>query len=116
MAPSTMEDHVAQLLANTQLPQEAPRTQAESDLISLRTNADFPLALVRIGHNTTLPVEIRQSALTVVRKFIEENWSPEGGDGPHIPIPDPTKATLRHAILELVLSPEDQRKVKVAAR
>lgn len=113
---ATMDEHVAQLLANTQLAQDAPRKQAEIDLINLRPNPEFPLALLRIGHSNARSVEIRQSALTVLRKFIEENWSPEGGDGPHIPISDPTKETLRQAILEVVLSSEDERKVKVAAR
>jgi len=111
-----MDAQLVQLLANTQLPQEGPRKQAELDLIRAKTNLDFPLALGRIGGNTALPVEIRQSALTTLRKFIEESWSPEGSDGVHVPISLETKAQLRQGILELVLSTEDERKVKVAAR
>ncbi|KAK3389378.1 armadillo-type protein [Podospora didyma] len=111
-----MEEHLVQLLANTQLSQEGPRKQAELDLTNARTSPDFPLTLARIGSHASLPVEIRQAALTNLRQFIEENWSPEGGDGPHIPIPDPVKDQLRHVVLELVLSQgEEQRKVKLAA-
>ncbi|KAK0636657.1 armadillo-type protein [Bombardia bombarda] len=110
-----MDEQLVQLLANTQLPQDGPRKQAELDLNHARSNPDFPLALARIGCHTSAPIEIRQSALSYLRKFIEDNWSPEGDDGVHIPIPDPVKDQLRHIILELVLSPEDERKVKVAA-
>lgn len=113
---ATMDDHVVQQLANTQLAQETPRKQAELELLNLRTNPEFPLALLRIGSHIKVPVQVRQSALSVLRKFVEENWSPEGGDGPHIPIPDVSKDTIRQGILELVLGPEDERKVKVAAR
>ncbi len=109
-------EHLAQLLANTQLTQETPRKLAEIDLIHARSNPEFPLALVRIGSHVAAPVEIRQAALTTVRKFIEDNWSPEGSDGPHIPIPDTTKEQIRESILQLVLNTEDERKVKVAAR
>ncbi|KAK3378686.1 armadillo-type protein [Lasiosphaeria ovina] len=111
-----MEEHLVQLLASTQLALEAPRRQAELELERARNNPDFPLSLARIGAHVEAPVEIRQSALTVLRKFLEENWSPDGGDGPHIPIPDQVKDQLRHIVLELVLSPgEEQRKVKLAA-
>ncbi|KAM7215961.1 armadillo-type protein [Rhypophila decipiens] len=112
---ATMDDHVAQLLANTQLNEEAPRQQAEIDLKNLRTNPEYPLALLRIGSHTAVGVNIRQAALTTLRKVVEENWSPEGGDGPHIPITDVAKEALRQGILELVLGPEPERKLKVAA-
>jgi hypothetical protein len=111
-----MDEHLAQLLANTQDKNEGPRKQAELDLMHLQRNPEFPLSLSRIGAHTGAPIEIRQSALTYLRKFIEKNWAPDdAGSGPQIPIPDETKDYLRNAILELVLSPEDERKVKVAA-
>ncbi|KAL2126663.1 hypothetical protein VTI74DRAFT_439 [Chaetomium olivicolor] len=108
-----MDEHLAQLLANTHDKNEGPRKQAELDLLHAQPDPEFPLSLARIGAHTGVPVEIRQSALTYLRKFVEKNWAPE--DGAHIPIPDSTKDQLRHAILELVLSNEDERKVKVAA-
>ncbi|KAL2164951.1 hypothetical protein VTH06DRAFT_247 [Thermothelomyces fergusii] len=111
-----MDEHLAQLLANTQDKNEGPRKQAELDLLHAQQNPEFPLSLARIGVHTGAPVQIRQSALTYLRKFIEKNWSPDdAASGPQIPIEDSTKDYLRNVILELVLSPEDERKVKVAA-
>lgn len=111
-----MEEHLVQLLANTQLPAESPRKQAELDLLHARTNPDFPLALAGIGIHANAPTEIRQAALSYLRKFIEDHWTPASSDGAHIPIPDTIKDQLRPMMLELVLSPEDDRKVKTAAR
>lgn len=105
-----------QLLANTQLPAEGPRRQAELDLEQAKKNPEFPLALARVGAHTNVPTEIRQSALSALRKFVEKNWSPEEFDPAHIPIPDQTKEQLRSMMLELALSLEVERKVKTAAR
>ncbi|KAL2153664.1 hypothetical protein VTH82DRAFT_4819 [Thermothelomyces myriococcoides] len=111
-----MDEHLAQLLANTQDKNEGPRKQAELDLLHAQRNPEFPLSLARIGVHTGAPVQIRQSALTYLRKFIEKNWAPDdAASGPQIPIEESTKDYLRNVILELVLSPEDERKVKVAA-
>lgn len=111
-----MEEHLVQLLANTQLSTEGPRKQAELDLKHARTNPDFPLMLARIGVHANAPTEIRQAALSYLRRFIEDHWTPTSSDGPHIPVPDPLKDQLRPMMLDLVLSPEDDRKVKTAAR
>ncbi|KAL2018215.1 hypothetical protein VTK56DRAFT_1122 [Thermocarpiscus australiensis] len=110
-----MDEHLVRLLANTQDKNEGPRKQAELDLLHAETNPEFPLSLARIGVHTGAPVQIRQSALTYLRKFVEKNWAPDGSGAPHVPIPDSTKEQLRNVILELVLSPEGERKVKVAA-
>jgi hypothetical protein len=112
-----MDEHLAQLLANTHDKHEGPRKQAELDLLHSQRNPEFPLSLARIGAHTGVPIEIRQSALTYLRNFIEKNWAPnDAGSGPQILIPDETKDYLRNAVLELVLSPENERRVKVAAR
>ncbi len=112
-----MEARLAQLFVNTQLSSEAPRKLAEIELIHSRTAPEFPTALLNLAATKVgYSVEIRQAALSTLRKFIEDNWSPDGHDGVPIPISDETKAWLRQAILELVLSPEDERKIKVAAR
>ncbi|KAH6632358.1 armadillo-type protein [Chaetomium tenue] len=111
-----MDEHLAQLLAATHDKNEAPRKRAELDLLHARQNPEFPLSLSRIGAHTGAPVQIRQSALTYLRNFIEKNWGPDDtASGPQIPIDDSTKDYLRNVILELILSPEDERKVKVAA-
>lgn len=107
-----------QLLANTQLAAEGPRKQAEIELKHAQTNPIFPLSLANIAAHTSISTDIRQSALSVLRNFIEHNWSPEGddGEGPRIPIPDSTKDQLRPKLLDLALSNEDERKVKAAVR
>ena len=112
-----MDEHLAQLLANTQEKNEGVRKQAELDLLHTQRNPEFPLSLIRIGAHSSVPVQIRQSALTYLRKFIEKNWAPDdAGSGPQVPVSEETKDYLRNAVLELVLSQEDERKVKVAAR
>lgn len=115
-----MEEQLAQLLANTQLPQEEPRKRAELDLKHAQTNPAFPLALANIAAHTSISTDIRQAALSYLRRFIEHNWAGEddedSGDGPQIPIPDASKEQLRHKLLELALTDEADRKVKSAIR
>ncbi|EAA32702.1 ARM repeat-containing protein [Neurospora crassa] len=109
-----MEQQLAQLLANTQLPDEGPRKQAELDLSQAKANPDFPIAIARVGINPSFPVSIRQSALTYLRQFIEDNWSPDDGEAPRYPISDHYKHELREVLLALCLGSEGDRKVKVA--
>lgn len=114
-----MEEQLAQLLANTQLPQEEPRKRAELDLKHAQANVAFPLALANIAAHNSVSTEIRQAALSYLRRFIEHNWGEEGdedGDGPQIPIPDASKEQLRVKLLELALSDQPDRKVKSAVR
>ncbi|KAB5540361.1 armadillo-type protein [Coniochaeta sp. 2T2.1] len=110
-----MEEQLVQLLATTQLSAAGPRQQAELDLNRAKQNPEFPLALARIGAHTTIPTEIRQSALSTLRKFVENNWSPDDYDEQRFPIADATKDQLRSMMLELVLNTEVERKVKTAA-
>lgn len=113
-----MEDQLAQLLANTQLPQDEPRKRAELDLKHAQTNPAFPIVLANIAAHNSVATDIRQSALTYLRRFIEYNWAEEADDeeGPQIPIPDATKEQLRHKLLDLALSDESDRKVKSSVR
>ncbi|MCV5127172.1 hypothetical protein OFB58_27760, partial [Escherichia coli] len=55
-----MEQQLAQLLANTQLPDEGPRKQAELDLSQAKANPDFPIAIARGGINPSFPGRIRR--------------------------------------------------------
>ncbi|KKY35790.1 putative importin-beta domain-containing protein [Diaporthe ampelina] len=111
-----MEDQLAQLLANTQLPAEEPRKRAELDLKHAQTNPAFPVVLANIAAHNSVSTEIRQAALAYLRRFIEHNWSEEGddGEGPLVLIPDSTKEELRHKLLDLALSEEPDRKVKAS--
>jgi importin-9 len=112
-----MEDQLVQLLANTQLPEQGPRQQAEIELKRARSNPAFSTSLANIAAHTSIETNIRQSALTTLRLFIEANWAKDDPDNePQIPISDETRAQLRHSCLELALSQEEDRKVKISAR
>lgn len=112
-----MEDQLVQLLANTQLPDQAPRQQAEIELKRARSNPAFPLSLANVAAHTSIDTSIRQAALTNLRLFIEKNWSAEEDDSePQIPIADESRGQLKQTLLDLALSPEEDRKVKISAR
>ncbi|RFU75910.1 hypothetical protein TARUN_6372 [Trichoderma arundinaceum] len=111
-----MEDQLAQLLANTQLPDQAPRQAAEIEIKRAQTNPAFPISLARIGAHSSIDTSIRQSALSTLRLFIEKNWAVEElDDEPQIPISDEARELLKQTLLEVALSPEEDRKVKIAA-
>ncbi|KAG5925363.1 hypothetical protein E4U42_004376 [Claviceps africana] len=111
-----MEEQLVQLLANTQLPDQAPRQQAEIELKRARTNPAYPVSLAKIASHTSITTGIRQSALTSLRLFIESNWAVgDQDDEPIIPISDESRALLKQCLLDLVLSGEEDRKVKIAA-
>ncbi|KAI1381856.1 ARM repeat-containing protein [Hypoxylon crocopeplum] len=110
-----MEDQLVQVLANTQLAAEGPRKQAEIDLKRAAKNPAFPLSLANIARHSSIPVEVRQSALSALRLFIERNWSGDNDDGPVIPIADSVKDQIRPMVLDVALNTEDDKKIKTAA-
>lgn len=111
-----MEDQLLQLLSDTQLPAEAPRKQAELHLAQAQSNPAFPGSLSAIASHASVSPEIRQSALLVLRTFVEKNWSGQSEDGPAVPIGDAVKEQLRVQMLELATSGDADRKIKSAAR
>ncbi|KAI1104066.1 ARM repeat-containing protein [Jackrogersella minutella] len=110
-----MEDQLVQVLANTQLPAEGPRKQAEIDLKHAASNPAFPLSLTNIARHTSIPLQVRQAALSALRLFIERNWSGDEDDAPVIPIDDSVKDQIKPMILDLALNCEDDKKIKTAA-
>jgi importin-9 len=112
-----MEEQLVTLLTNTQSAEQGPREQAENELKLARTNPAFPVALANIAAHTSVDTSVRQGALSTLRLFIEKNWSGEDRDGePQIEIPESTRQQLRQVLLELSLSNEDNRKVKISSR
>lgn len=111
-----MEDQLVQILANTQSSAEGTRKQAELDLKHAQTSPAFPVSLANISSHASVPLEIRQSSLSSLRQFIERNWTGESDEGPVIPISDPVKEQVRSVLLEIALSPDQERKIKTAAR
>lgn len=105
------------LLVNTQLSDQGPRQQAEIELKRAQANPAFPVSLANVAAHKSIDAGIRQSALSTLRLFIEKNWSGEDDDGePQVPISDEARTILKQTLLELALSPEIDRKVRIAAR
>ncbi|KAH6662973.1 armadillo-type protein [Halenospora varia] len=111
----TMEDTLLRLLSDTHLPAEGPRKQAELHLQAAQTNPSFPGSLAAIAGHSSVSPEIRQSALLLLRSFVEKNWSGQDENGPSIQIDEGVKEGLRVQMLELATSGEADRKIKSAA-
>lgn len=106
-----------QLLANTQLPDQGPRQQAEIELKRARTNPAFPVSLANIASHASVATAVRQSALSTLRLFIEQNWANDDpGHEPSVPISDEARILLKQSLLDLALGHEEDRRVKIAAR
>jgi hypothetical protein len=113
----TMEDQLLQLLSDTQLPAEGTRKQAELHLQQAQSNPQFPSSLAAIASHGSVSPEIRQSALLVLRTFVEKNWSGVNDEGgPVVEISEQTKDGLRNVLLELATSGDVDRKIRSAAR
>ncbi|KAK0120515.1 hypothetical protein ONS96_010723 [Cadophora gregata f. sp. sojae] len=110
-----MEDQLLALLGDTQLSAEAPRKQAEQHLEQAKTNPAFPGSLAAIASHSSVSPQIRQSALLLLRTFVERNWSGESDDGPAVQIDEQVKEALRGQMLELATSGDADRKIKSAA-
>lgn len=111
-----MDEQIARLLADTQRPEHVPRQQAELELKRNQTNPEYPIALAKIAAHGSIETNIRQSALSTLRLFIQNNWATEDLEELPIPISDESRAILRQTLLDVALNPEDDRKVKIAAR
>ncbi len=110
-------DQLGRLLSDTQLTDDSRRKKAEIDLKHAQSNPNFPVYLAAIACDSSIATEIRQSALSVLRGFIEHNWSEDDDDdAPLFHIDEATKHDLRNKLLELATRNEDDRKVKAAVR
>ncbi|KAI4863414.1 ARM repeat-containing protein, partial [Hypoxylon rubiginosum] len=114
-----MEDQLVQVLSHTQLAAEGPRKQAELELRRAANNPAYPLSLTNIARHSPVGIEVRQSALSALRLFIEKNWTADSDDGPSVPIvpiADSVKDQIRPMILDLALNEGgDDRRIKTAA-
>ncbi|KKK21257.1 putative importin beta-5 subunit [Aspergillus rambellii] len=112
-----MEQELLTLLADTQSPVADTRKAAELHLLQLYPNENFPLSLAAIASHDSVPTNLRQSALSVLRTFITAGWSPNLEDFKgQILINDVNKAQIRGVLLDLATTTEiPERKVKAAA-
>ncbi|KAF2842263.1 ARM repeat-containing protein [Patellaria atrata CBS 101060] len=111
-----MEEQLVRLLAETQTAEEGVRKQAEAQLQQHHSNPDFPIALASVGSHESVPINIRQSALLTLRKFISTAWSPQFDEYTgQVNISDENKHRLRHMLLDLATNGRQERKIETAA-
>ncbi|KAJ5629355.1 Armadillo-like helical [Penicillium herquei] len=112
-----MEQQLLSLLADTQSPGADARKAAELQLQNLYSNESFPISLTAIASHESVPVNLRQSSLSVLRTFIADTWSPNLDEFKgQIFVNDANKAQIRRALLELATTAETpERKVKSSA-
>lgn len=112
-----MEQQLLPLLADTQSPVADTRTAAELQLLRLYHNDSFPLSLAAIASHDSVPINLRQSALSVLRSFIVSAWSPLLDEfRGQILINDANKAYIRRVLLDLSTTADiPEPKVKSSA-
>ncbi|KAJ6144654.1 hypothetical protein N7470_008549 [Penicillium chermesinum] len=112
-----MEQQLLTLLADTQSPRADTRKSAETQLQQLYVNEAFPISLTAIASHESVPVNLRQSSLSVLRTFIAGAWSPNLDEFKgQVLVNDANKAQIRRALLELATTTETpERKVKSSA-
>lgn len=112
-----MEQELLSLLANTQATQSEVRKAAEQQLKNLYSNPSFPISLTAIASHESVPVNLRQSALSILRTFIETSWSSNLDEfAGRVLVDDANKAQIRQTLLELVTTAATpERKVKASA-
>jgi len=111
-----MEQQLLQLLAETQSPLEGLRKHAESQLEQLYTNEAFPISLASIASHNSVPLNLRQAALLVLKTFVLAAWSPQHEEFKgQVLVNDANKEHLRNVLLDLATNGENDRKVQSAA-
>lgn len=112
-----MEQELLPLLADTQSPTADARKAAEWQLLHLYSNELFPLSLAAIASHDSVPTNLRQSALSVLRTFIAAAWSHHLDEFKgQVLVNDTNKAQIRRVLLELSTTAETpENKVKASA-
>jgi hypothetical protein len=111
-----MEQELLQLLADTQSSAADTRKAAELRLLHLYSNEAFPLSLAAIASHDSVPANLRQSALSVLRTFIQAAWSSNLDEFKgQVLVNDVNKDSLRRILLDLATTTEAERKVKSSA-
>lgn len=114
----TLEEQLLQLLSDTLSTDEAVRTTAESHLLQIQTNDAFPTSLATIASHTTVPPNVRQAALLLLKTAVQSSWAGlDEGIASTFPISEPNKERLRAQLLAIAIGhgDVDDRKVKSAA-
>ena len=103
-------------LAATLASDAAVRNDAERHLADLSTNEAFPISLISIASHTSVPKELRQSALFSLKRLVVKTWSPsiEEYDGTNS-VTDAVKEQVRQSLLSLAISGDGEVQVIRAA-
>ncbi|CAO1601351.1 hypothetical protein XANCAGTX0491_005017 [Xanthoria calcicola] len=111
-----MEQQVLELLAATLEPAADTRTNAERHLELLYTNDAFPISLISIASHTSVDLPLRQAALLSLKTFVLRIWSSSLDEFQGvITINDATKDQVRHSLLALATSGDQERKIVSAS-
>lgn len=111
-----MEDQVLAALSATLTSDAAVRNDAERQLSELSTNEGFPISLVSIASHTSIPRDLRQSALFSLKRLVLKSWSPTLEEFEEAnAINDATKEQLRQSLLSLATNGDEEGKVVRAA-
>ncbi|KAL8857461.1 MAG: hypothetical protein Q9178_005955 [Gyalolechia marmorata] len=111
-----MEQQVLELLAATLEPAAETRTNAERHLEQLYTNDAFPLSLISIASHTSVDLALRQAALLSLKTFVLRTWSSSLDEFQGLlTINDATKDQVRHTLLALATSGDQERKIVSAS-
>lgn len=109
-------DELAHLLTKTQSPQGDIREDAEWQLKRQYANPEFPLGLVHVGAEGSLPIPVRQAALLYLKTFVLACWSEQFDEFEgQLYVYADRRVQVKHSLLELALSEGGERKVKSAA-
>ncbi|KAF9883424.1 hypothetical protein FE257_003465 [Aspergillus nanangensis] len=112
-----MEQQLLSLLADTQSPVANTIKSAELQLLHLYSNESFPISLAAIASHDSVPANLRQSGLSVLRTFIAAAWSPHLDEFKgQVLVNDANKSQIRRVLLDLATVTETtERKVKSSA-
>ncbi|KAL8769459.1 MAG: hypothetical protein Q9209_004520 [Squamulea sp. 1 TL-2023] len=111
-----MEQQVLELLAATLEPAAETRTNAERHLEQLYTNDAFPISLISIASHTSIDLSLRQAALLSLKTFVLRVWSSSLDEFQGVvTINDATKDQVRHSLLTLATSGDQERKIVSAS-
>ncbi|KAL9641218.1 MAG: hypothetical protein Q9204_000206 [Flavoplaca sp. TL-2023a] len=111
-----MEQQVLELLAATLESAADTRTNAERHLEQLYTNDAFPISLISIASHTSIDLPLRQAALLSLKTFVLRTWSASIDEFQGVvTINDATKDQVRHSLLALATSGDQERKIVSAS-
>ncbi|KAL9036145.1 MAG: hypothetical protein Q9214_006265, partial [Letrouitia sp. 1 TL-2023] len=111
-----MEQQVLELLAATLESATETRTNAERHLEQLYANEAFPISLISIASHKSVDLSLRQAALLALKTLVLKTWSPSIDEFQGtVLVNDATKEQVRHSLLTIATSGDEERKIVAAA-